>query len=169
MNTSIRRARRADADELSRIARAAKRHWGYPASLLRLWQRDLTVTPGFIDRHPVYYAAHRGKVVGFYAISGTGRIRELEHMWVHPRRIGAGVGRALFAHLVRRLQTMRVTRLDVASDPHAEGFYRRMGARRFGKVPSRPEGRTLPLLRVDLRAGGRANERVRPAGNRNRR
>jgi len=165
MSIPIRRARRGDADDLTKIARAAKRFWGYPESLLRLWQRDLTVTPGFIDRHPVYCTARHGKVVGFYAISGTGRVRELEHMWVHPRRIGAGVGRALFAHLVRHLQAMRVTRIDVASDPHAEGFYRRMGARRVGTVPSTPQGRTLPLLRVDLRVDGRA----RPARSRNRR
>ncbi len=155
MNAPIRRARRADAAALTRVAHAAKRYWGYPERLLRLWQRDLTVTPGFIDRHPVYCAAHGGEVVGFYAISGTGPVRELEHLWVHPRRIRAGVGRALFAHLVRRLHVMRVTRLDVASDPNAEGFYRRMGARRVGEVPSTPKGRALPLLRVDLPSRGR--------------
>jgi GNAT superfamily N-acetyltransferase len=155
MTPAIMRARRADAAELTRISRAAKRHWGYPASLLRLWQRELAVTPGFIDRHPVYQAVHRGRVVGFYAISGTGRVRELEHMWVHPSHIGAGVGRALFAHLVRRLHAMAVKRLDVASDPNAERFYRRMGARRVGTVASTPTGRRLPLLRFTLRAGRR--------------
>ena len=161
MTPAILRARRADSADLTRISRAAKRHWGYPETLLRLWQRDLTVTPGFIARHPVYCAVHRGKAVGFYAISGTGSARELEHMWVHPRYIGAGVGRALFAHLLRRLRTMKVRRLDVASDPNAEGFYRRMGARRVGVVASTPEGRLLPLLRLTLQASGRSDQRTR--------
>jgi GNAT superfamily N-acetyltransferase len=161
MTPAIVRARRADATQLTRISRAAKRHWGYPERLLRLWRRDLTVTPGFIDRHPVYHALHRGRVVGFYAIGGTGRVRELEHMWVHPRRMGAGVGRALFAHLVKRLRAMEVRRLDVASDPNAEGFYRRMGARRVGTIASTPAGRTLPLLRFTLR-GSRSDARRRP-------
>jgi hypothetical protein len=41
--------------------------------------------------------------------------------------------------------------LRIASDPFAEGFYRRMGARRVGVVPSTPRGRTLPLLLLDAR------------------
>ena len=162
MTPEIVRARRDDAAQLTRISRAAKRHWGYPESLLRLWRRDLTVTPGFIDRHPVYHAVRRGRVVGFYAISGTGRVRELEHMWVHPRHMGAGVGRALFAHLVQRLQVMGVRRLDVASDPNAKGFYRRMGARQVGTIASTPAGRTLPLLRFTLRGSRRSAARRRP-------
>ena len=161
MTPAILRARGSDAAHLTRISRAAKRHWGYPEKLLRLWQRDLTVTPGFIERHPVYRAVYRGKAVGFYAISGTGNARQLEHMWVHPRYIGAGVGRALFAHLLRRLRTMQVRRLDVLSDPNAEGFYRRMGARQVGVVPSTPEGRVLPLLRLTLRGSERNDRRER--------
>jgi GNAT superfamily N-acetyltransferase len=165
MPPAILRARRVDSADLTRISRAAKRHWGYPEQLLRLWQRDLTVTPGFIARHPVWYAVHRNRPVGFYAISGTGDARELEHMWVHPKYIGAGVGRALFAHLLRRLRTMKISRLDVASDPNAEGFYRRMGARRVGVVASTPEGRVIPLLRLTLRArraGRRGTQRNGP-------
>ena len=161
MTPAILRARGSDAAHLTRISRAAKRHWGYPEKLIRLWQRDLTVTPGFIERHPVYRAVHRGKAVGFYAVSGTGSARELEHMWVHPKYIGAGVGRALFAHLLRRLRTMQVRRLDVLSDPNAGGFYRRMGARQVGVVPSTPEGRVLPLLRLTLRGSERNDRRER--------
>lgn len=42
--------------------------------------------------------------------------------------------------------------LRISSDPNAEGFDRRMGARREGDVPSTLEGRRLPLLVFDLRA-----------------
>jgi GNAT superfamily N-acetyltransferase len=148
----IRRARRDDAGELTRVAHAAKRHWSYPEELIDLWEEDLTVAPAFIARQPVYCAVRGRTVIGFYAVSGTGRVRELEHMWVRPRHIGSGVGRALFAHLLGRLRAMRVTGLMVASDPHAEGFYRRMGAWRVGRVPARPRGRTLPLLLVRVPA-----------------
>ena len=83
---SIRRAQRADSYELTKIAHAAKRYWGYPKELLELWNQDLTVTPGFIARQPVYCALHGREVIGFYAISGSRGVRELEHMWVHPRQ-----------------------------------------------------------------------------------
>src|SRR5262249_7619002 len=162
MTPTIVRARRADAAYLTRISRAAKRHWGYPESLLRLWRGDLTVTPGFIDRHPVYHAVHRGRVVGFYAISGTGRVRELEHMWVHPTHMGAGVGRALFAHLVQRLHAMGVRRLDVASDPNAEGFYHRIGAGGVATIAASPAGSRPPRLPSALRGSRRSAARQRP-------
>ena len=156
MTIRIRRARRDDAGELTRIAHAAKRYWHYPEELIDLWAEDLTVAPAFIVRHPVYCAVHGRTVVGFYAVSGAGDVRELEHLWVRPRHIGAGVGRMLFAHLLERLAAMHVRRLLVASDPNAEGFYRCMGARKVGRVPAQPRGRSLPLLEVRVPAHRRA-------------
>jgi ribosomal protein S18 acetylase RimI-like enzyme len=154
----IRRARRADCAELTRIAHAAKRHWGYPERLIRLWRADLTVTPEFVVRQPVYCALDGEAVLGFYAVSGEGVSAELEHLWVDPPHIGLGVGRALVDHLVRRLRRAGVARLAIASDPNAEGFYRRLGARRVGSVASTPAGRHLPrlVLRLDRQRGSGA-------------
>jgi len=145
---TIRRARPGDARELTALAHAAKRHWRYPARWIRRWRSDLTVTAAFVARHPVYCALRDGEVLGFYALSrarDAGEL-ELEHMWVRPDLVRAGVGRALFAHLVRRMRTLRATRLRIVSDPNAEGFYRRMGAVRVGAAPSLPRGRRLPVL-----------------------
>jgi hypothetical protein len=42
--------------------------------------------------------------------------------------------------------------LIVVSDPHAEGFYLKLGARRIGsRVSDLEPGRQLPLLRFALR------------------
>jgi ribosomal protein S18 acetylase RimI-like enzyme len=162
--TSIRRARPADAAALTKIARAAKRHWGYPEKLIRLWRADLSVSPEMIAGDPVYCATRNGDIAGFYALSGEGTTREIEHMWVDPRYIGSGIGRKLFAHLRRRLRAMQVTRLEIASDPNAEGFYRRMGARRISRIASTPRGRYLPLLvlRLDARVGSKTEAAKRP-------
>jgi hypothetical protein len=75
-------------------------------------------------------------------------------MWVAPRWIGTGVGRRLFAHLLRRLDAAGVRRLRIAADPNAAGFYRAMGGRRAGSVASKPASRRLPLF--VLRIGARA-------------
>jgi GNAT superfamily N-acetyltransferase len=149
---TIRRARGADAERLTAIAHAAKRHWGYPARWIRLWRADLTLTPRFIARHPVYCAERGGAVVGFYALSGRGAERELEHMWVDPPHMGGGVGTVLFRHALATLRAGGGRRLRIAADPHAAGFYRALGARLAGEVASRPRGRTLPLLVVDIAA-----------------
>jgi GNAT superfamily N-acetyltransferase len=148
----IRRATAADADALTRLAHASKRYWRYPEELMLLWKGALTVSEDFIERHPVYCAVQADAIVGFYALDGVGDTRDLGHFWVSPDRIGTGLGTQLFAHALLSLRREGANRLRIASDPHAEGFYRKMGARRAGDVPSTPEGRRLPLLVFDLRA-----------------
>ena len=149
---AIRRAGRCDAKRLTDIAHAAKRHWAYPERWIRLWRAALTVDAAFIARHPVYCAVRGRDVIGFYALSCDGRRFELEHMWVDPAHVGGGVGTKLFRHALRTVRVRRGTSLDIAADPNAVGFYRRLGADRVGRVSSTPRGRTLPLLRVRLRA-----------------
>jgi GNAT superfamily N-acetyltransferase len=144
----IRRAVAAEAEALSALAHAAKRHWRYPEAWISLWRRDLTLTPEFIERHPVYCAVEGDDLVGVYALVFSGADCELEHFWVAPARMGAGVGRALFEHAVERCRAIGARRLRISADPNAEGFYRRMGARRVGEVPSTPAGRTLPRLEL---------------------
>ena len=142
----IRRAYPADAEALTALAHAAKRHWGYPEEWIALWRRDLTFAPEFIERHPVHCAVEGDALVGVYALLFAGADCELEHFWIAPARMGKGVGRALFEDAVERCRAIGAQRLWITADPNAEGFYQRMGARRVGEVPSTPAGRTLPRL-----------------------
>jgi GNAT superfamily N-acetyltransferase len=135
-----------DAEALTTIAHVGKRHWKYPEAWIALWRRDLTVSPEFIERHPVHVAVVDDAPVGFYALLFAGADCELEHFWVLPARMGAGIGRRLFEHALSCCRAIGVRRLWINADPNAEGFYRRMGARRVGAVPSTPAGRTLPRL-----------------------
>lgn len=148
----IRRADPADAPALTRVAHLAKRHWGYADELMALWARDLTPTPAFVEAHPVYCGLAGTEIAGFHALSRDGATFELEHMWVRPAHMGAGVGARLFHHAVALARRLGGASLEIVSDPHAEGFYLRMGAGRVGVVASTPPGRELPLLVLDLTA-----------------
>lgn len=148
---SIRRARPDEAAALTDLALAAKSHWAYPAEWLALWRDDLTFTPDYVARRPVFVAERGGELVGVYALVGPSETPEIDHFWIRPAAMGQGVGGRLFAHLAEQARAGGARLLEIASDPHAEGFYRKMGARRVGDVPSRPAGRTLPLLHLDLR------------------
>jgi GNAT superfamily N-acetyltransferase len=64
--------------------------------------------------------------------------------------MGTGAGRRLFRHAVQTARTNGGKRLRIESDPNAEGFYLAMGARPAGRVPAKPQGRTLPVLMLDL-------------------
>ena len=72
---------------------------------------------------------------------------ELDYFWVLPEVMSRGVGAAMMRHAKRRLIQSRAETLAVISDPHAEGFYLKMGFEKTGMHPSKPEGRFLPVLR----------------------
>ena len=156
VSVDIRAARPTDAQRLTTIAHAAKRHWGYPEELISLWQADLTISPQFIIDFPVFCAVRDSEIVGFYALLHIGETFELEHLWVDPQHMGIGVGTLLFQHAVLTVRSMGGSVLNIASDPHAEGFYLRMGATCVGETPSKPEGRTLPLLTLVIEANDSA-------------
>ena len=69
MNLHIRRAVPAEADLLTEIAHAAKRHWGYPENWIREWKSDLTITPEFIATNEMYVAMYGEVIAGCCAIA----------------------------------------------------------------------------------------------------
>jgi len=152
MELHIRLANPDEADALTEIAHAAKRHWGYPENWITHWQNDLTITSEFIADHETFAAVAGEEIVGCCALVVTESGAELEHMWIKPEHMGAGVGRALFLHLTERARGLGLRALEISSDPNAEGFYRHMGAMRIGDVQSEIEGqpRILPRMMVAL-------------------
>ena len=157
MNLQIRRATTTEAEVLTEIAHAAKRHWGYPEAWIEHWKEALTITPEFIADNEVFVALIEGKIAGCCALVVSDSLAELEHMWIDPRHMGAGVGRALFLHTTQRAAAHGLHELELSADPNAEGFYLRMGAETFGQVPANVDGerRVLPRMRIDLNQAGR--------------
>ena len=148
----IARAQPEDAGVLTSIALAAKRHWGYPESWIRQWSKALTVTPGYINKYPTYAAIIDGRIVGFYALQFQPRKALLDHLWVLPAEMGRGVGRELFKHAEKVARKCGAQRMKIIGDPHAEGFYEKMGATIYRKEPAPMDGqeRFLPLLTKSL-------------------
>jgi GNAT superfamily N-acetyltransferase len=148
----IRQALPHEATKLTQIAHDAKRHWGYPENWIQHWQEDLTVSSDLITNNLVYVAESESEIIGFYALAVEDQKAELEHMWVAPSHIGTGVGKELFIHAMQIAAGENVSEVEISSDPNAEGFYRRMGARSIGEVSSEIDGQTrrLPRLAVDI-------------------
>lgn len=147
----IRAARAEECDRLTEIARQAKAYWGYPDTLMGLWEEELTVLPEYLQRHAVYCAVDKSdNIVGLYALSGDGPVMELDHMWVVPAMIGNGIGELLFEHIIATATSKSAKKIQILSDPNAEGFYTRMGARKIGSMESKPPTRKLPLMEYRL-------------------
>jgi len=152
MNIEIRRAKPEEADILTAIAHAAKRHWGYPEKWIAHWKSDLTITSEFISTNEVFVAVNNGKIIGCCALVSSESLSELEHMWILPEFIGTGLGRKLFMHARDRASILNLGELELSADPNAEGFYQHMGAVRIGEVRSEIDGqpRVLPRMKVAL-------------------
>ena len=145
---TISRAKPEDAPELTAIAFAAKRHWRYPEQWMERWRDLLTIRPEFIVNHETHAAIDEGRIVGFYALFPQADRIELQHLWVIPEQMHRGIGRSLFQHAVDRAKKLGFQKIEIESDPNAEGFYCRMGARRIRINTVLMDGRPreLPVL-----------------------
>jgi GNAT superfamily N-acetyltransferase len=151
-NLDIQIAKSNQAEILTQIAFAAKRHWGYPERWIQLWSPILTINAEFIDTHETFVAYLDDKPIEFFAISKEDERASVEHLWVFPDFIGRGVGADLFKYMMKRCNELGVQILEIESDPNAQGFYERMGAKKVGEIVSEVDGqpRVLPLLEIPL-------------------
>jgi GNAT superfamily N-acetyltransferase len=129
MDITIREALPHQADDLSSIALKAKGYWGYSSEQLDLWRTEfLTVSPEYVKANRVWVASlDKQQLVGFAAIEQSGKEAILDHLWVLPEYIGRGIGKRLFLHVAATIPQFVFT-----SDPHADAFYRKMGAQKIG-------------------------------------
>ena len=150
---TIRQARPDEAERLTEIACRAKSHWGYSREQIEAWRPAfLTITTAYIKRHSTWVAANESNsIVAFAALELRHGGAVLEHLWVLPEHMGRGIGSRLFRHLVPQAGEFTFT-----SDPHADGFYLKLGARLIGEVESDLQGRRLSLFRYDARSSNLA-------------
>jgi ribosomal protein S18 acetylase RimI-like enzyme len=144
----IVRAKPEDAEMLTAIAHASKRHWGYAERWIEAWREILTMRPEFIAANVAYYATEDDNVVGFYVLTTESDGIHLDHLWIIPAAMHCGIGRALFEHAVNQARAAGFDLIRIEADPNAEGFYKRMGAQRVGTSVCEVEGekRELPLM-----------------------
>lgn len=148
----IERAIPDKAEELSRISFESKSHWGYPSEWMAAWTEALRIDRDQIATHATFVARQDNELLGFYLLQNDGEKAVLEHLWVRPSQIGKGLGRLLFVHAVEQARTRGAKFIEIESDPNAEGFYHRQGARRVGTVNATVAGcpREVPVLRFQL-------------------
>jgi GNAT superfamily N-acetyltransferase len=122
---------------------------GYSADFLDLVRDMLTVYPDEIRDERVVVADHAGTLLGYYRLEGEPPDAELADLFVEPGAIGTGLGRRLWEHAIASAAKRGFHRLELESDPHAESFYRHMGAERAGERAA-ASGRLLPVMRFTL-------------------
>ncbi len=112
---------------------------------------ELTLAPSDLRDSSIQVAENGGLIVGVVQVAVTGAAASLEKLFVAPDALRLGAGRLLFAWAVEAARDRGARTLVIDADPGAADFYRRMGARDAGRVPSGSiPGRWLPRLEFDL-------------------
>ena len=147
----IRRATEGDAARLTDLALRSKAVWGYDAGFMDACRVELTISAESIRRRPTFLLEGGEVLAGFYQLRLSGPSAEVAQFFIAPEAIRSGLGRRLWRHLERSARAAGARRLEVDSDPHAEGFYLAMGMVRRGTAPSGSiAGRMLPHLANEL-------------------
>ncbi|MEV4971184.1 GNAT family N-acetyltransferase [Streptomyces scopuliridis] len=141
----IREARPDEAPALSALVLRSKAHWGYDEALLAACRDELTISASDMTARRIMVAEDEtsGEALGVASLEGRAPDGALGLLFVEPRVIGLGIGRALYAHVLHRARELGFERLTIDSDPHAVDFYRALGARPV------PGGGALPRLVVE--------------------
>ena len=135
----IRPARVEEAAALSDLCFRSKAVWGYDAEFMAPMPAALRVAPEEIAAGDVWIATGTdGRLAGVVALApgdAPGTL-DLNKLFIEPRHMRGGVGRALLAHVVAEAQRRHAERLTILADPNAAGFYERNGAARIDEAPS---------------------------------
>ena len=142
----IRTARPGEAAAITALGLRSKGHWGYDADFMARAATELQWDEDDLGTLLVHVAEQGGELLGFAAVRPDAEPPELEALFVEPRAMGTGVGRALLARARAAAAAAGIAELVIDSDPQAEGFYLRAGARRDGESRSPSTGRLLPRL-----------------------
>ncbi len=153
----IRRARPEEARLLTDLTIRSKAYWGYDYRFMAQARRQLKISAEQIREHVAFVLEAGGSIQGYYSLEepdGDNRIdMTLENLFVRPEAIGSGIGTRLLRHAIETARSSGYSRLILHSDPHAAGFYRKMGAEQIGEAPGMTPGRILPIMCFDLQRG----------------
>lgn len=152
----IRPLRRTDLADLARlfhetVARVNRRD--YTPAKLRAWSPR--VRPAGVWRRRLaelrtFAAVRKRKLLGFATLGAAGVI---EHLYVHRKRQGRGVGRALLARLTQEARRQGLAQLKVDASITARPFFRALGFRQERVHLRYMSGRALRQYQMQRRLG----------------
>jgi GNAT superfamily N-acetyltransferase len=147
----IRRAHPSEAALLTALAIRSKAHWGYDAAFMERAAVDLEITAELLERATAFVAQGDLDVLGFYVLTLENGPPTLRDLWIDPVAIGKGLGRRLWTHMLGEARSLAYPVVRIVSEPNAQEFYAKMGARTVGSVESPiVKGRMLPLMEMDI-------------------
>lgn len=157
----ISKAQDIDAEILTDISLAAKKHWNYPDSYYDMWRDELTITKDYIKQNIVFEALYLDVVIGFYSITEHEEdfyavdtfVKKgfwLEHLFIKPEYHKLGIGVLMMHHAKQISRDLGITDLLIFVDPYAKGFYDKVGATYLYDSKSSIPDRLIPVYGLKI-------------------
>jgi GNAT superfamily N-acetyltransferase len=121
----IRPARIEEAAALSELCIRSKAAWGYDEAFMALVRIAFEGMQEQVAAGNVWVATGAdGEIAGLVALGPSEEpdTLDLDKLFVEPRWIRTGVGRALLAHAIDEARRRGAMRVTILADPYAAGF-----------------------------------------------
>ena len=140
-----------ELSSLSDLCFRSKSVWGYDEKFMAACRAELSFAPSDLETTTIAIAEISGESVGVAQVRVVDGEADLLKLFVEPKALRSGTGKALLVWATEVAQKLGATRMTIDADPEAAPFYRRMGAYDVGQAPSGSlPGRMLPRLAMNL-------------------
>ncbi|WP_085900017.1 GNAT family N-acetyltransferase [Kiloniella majae] len=140
-----------DLPLLPTIALKSKSHWDYPQNFLDKCKVffEEEFTEEYLKESHTFIIKQDEEIIGMGSLLWK-EVPMIDNFWLLPENIGKGYGKQAFDLLVQEAKNLGWPNLTAIADIYAEGFYKAMGAKRVGEVPSEVQDKMLPKMFIDL-------------------
>lgn len=150
----LRVPERGELQAATELCLKSKAYWGYDADFMSACVPELTLSEDDLEQTRVVLALSDGMMAGVAQVSHAEDGCFLEKLFVDPRFMGRGIGRALFQWSRLAASELGAREMIVEADPDAVPFYQAMGCASAGTALSGSiSGRHLPRLICPLDNG----------------
>lgn len=137
----IRRAQSDNLLQINELIASSRAHWNFPREYFQASLALLKIDLNYLSENLCFEIHEDGQLAGFFSITEKRGEKYLDHLWILPRLLHRGLGRAACQHIDAIAVQQGWRTLLTCPEPEAEGFYVRQGFRDTGiRVASRIEG-----------------------------
>jgi hypothetical protein len=149
----IKQADSQDIAHINEMMLHSFSYWSYTQEELHKIMDLLHIDEEYLTKHGIYLAHYDKKdFFGFFSfIKNSDQENQLDYFLIRKDLIGFGYGQKMWEVCCDKAKSCRMKDFIIISNPYAEGFYQKMGAKKIGSRPSTIRlGASLPVLKFSL-------------------
>lgn len=152
INILLKEADYADIDSINEIMRNSLSYWDFTPEQLNSVMDLFQIDEKYLLSNRIYLAYDESILFGFFSfVKNSDNEDELNCFYIRKDLIGSGYGKNMWEVCCKKASSLGMESFIIMSTPSADGFYEKMGAKKFGSRPSKiRKGVILPLLRFFL-------------------